>query len=326
MNTIIPIPGHQFQSGVSEGLFDLDFPAYKGDPGQNASALKKISKSMRFWEASMRQPDEPTPDMILGQILHLSVLESQKFGNGISHHIRPDTCMAERLQCPNCESVGTGKKCSKCKVERVTIQVEQDWNGNSKTCRQWLVDHADKPVISPDMAERASMMRHAILSEDLAADFIKNAHTEVSAFATDPVTGERLKARFDLIALSEDAFIIGDFKKCQDSDNEHAVARYFSDRKVHLQLAFYHRILELLTAQIPFPIRLLAGMIEDSIAPELIWWEMDEEGKSAGYAAWRKALDRYHFAKTLPETPGYDHSQPVRKLSLPRYVLQWDES
>lgn len=326
MNTIIPISGHQFQPGVSEGLFDLDFPTYKGDPGQNASALKKISKSMRFWEASMRQPDEPTPDMILGQILHLSVLESQKFGNGISHHIRPDTYMAERLQCPNCESIGTGKKCSKCKVERVASQVEQDWNGNSKTCRQWLLDHADRPIISPDMAERASLMRSAILSEDLAADFIKNAHTEVSAFATDPVTGERLKARFDLLAISEHAYIIGDFKKCQDSDSEHAVAKYHADRQVHLQLAFYHRILELLTAEIPFPIRILAGMIEDSIAPELVWWEMDEAGKSAGYDAWRKALDRYHFAKTLPKVPGYDRSQPIRKLTLPRYILNSDES
>lgn len=325
MNSITPTPGHKFQPGISEGLFDLDFPTYKGDPGQNASALKKISKSMRFWEASKKQPDKPSEDMIIGSLVHLSVLEPAQFGPDKSHYFKPATYLADRLQCPECGSITEGKKCAKCKVERVAIQIEQPWSGNSTTCQKWLEDHQDKPIIDSDASERVTMMRDAIMADEMAADFIKNAHTEVSAFATDPVTGERIKARFDLLALSEDAYIIGDFKKCQDADNEHSVAKYHADRQVHLQLAFYHRILELLTAEIPFPIRLLAGMIEDSIAPELIWWEMDGQGKSAGYAAWRKALDRYHFAKTLPKVPGYDHSQPVRKLSLPRYVINGDE-
>lgn len=326
MSSIIPVPGNQFQPGVSEGLFDLDFPTYKADPAINAGALKQISRSMRFWEASRRQPDDPTPDMILGQILHLSVLESQNFGNGVSHYIRPDTYMAERLQCPECESIGTGEKCSKCKVERIATQVEQDWNGNSKTCRQWLLDHADKPIISPDMAERAARMYRAIFDEPKAASFIKNSHTEVSAFTTDPETGQRLKARFDMLAIAEDAYIIGDFKKCEDSDNEHAVGRYFAKRQVHLQLAFYGHILRVITEgySIPFPIRLLAGMIEDSIAPELMWWEMDDASVSAGNDAWRKALGRYVTTKKSGTTPGYDQSQGVRKLSLPRYILNGD--
>lgn len=327
MKSITPRPGNEFQPGISEGLFDLDFATYCGDPGMNASALKAISKSVRYWEAKKKEPDDPTPDMILGSILHMSVLETQNFGNGKSHYIRPDTYKTDGMECqtPGCSAQGSvtdSATCGKCKKPRVKVEVEQAWSGNSNTCKQWLADHSDKPIISPDLAERASRMRDAILSEPVAAQFIANAHTEVSAFVTDPETGERLKARFDLLGILEDAFCISDFKKCQDSDNEHAVARYFLQRQVHLQLDFYRHILALLTKEIPFPIQLWAGMIEDSIAPELIWWQMDEPAQAAGNAAWRKALARFVAAKKSGTTPGYDRSQPVRKLSLPRYATE----
>lgn len=302
----------------SIGLFDLPFADYRADAGINASALKDISRSMRYWEAKKRQPDEPTRDMILGQILHKSVLESRDFGAGKSHYIRPDTYIAERLQCPQCESIGTGKKCSKCKVERVPVGVEQDWNGNSKTCQQWLLEHADKPIISPDDAECAALMRQAILDDEMAGDFIKAAWCEVSAFCVDPSTGERLKARFDMLALSKEGVVVGDLKKTQDADNKHAVARYFVQRQVHLQLAYYGHILETLGQK---DIRTLAGMIEDSISPELVWWELDDDDRSAGGGAWRKALKRYHDSKSAKTMPGYDKSEPIRKLKLPRWAL-----
>lgn len=325
MRSIVPQSGETFQMGISEGLFDLDTATYRADPAMNASSLKKISKSMRFWEASKRQPDAPTPDMQIGTLVHLSVLEPAQFGVDMSHYFKPATYQAERLECPICGSSTDSKTCRKCKVDRVTVTKEQPWSGNSDTCKQWTADHQDKPVIDSDASERVHMMRDAIMADEMAADFIKNAHTEVSAFATDPVTGERLKARFDMLAIAEDAYVIGDLKKCPDSDNEHEVAKYFVKRQVHLQLSFYGEILTLLTGEIKFPVRLLAGMIEDSIAPELVWWEMDSESILAGHAAWRKALDRYHFAKTLPKVQGYDHSQPVRKLSLPRYVINPQE-
>jgi len=301
---LAPLPQSEFISGVSEGIFDLDFDAYKNDSGINASALKKIIRSMKFWHASKLQPKEQTEDMLIGTLVHLGVLEPHRFGDGKSHYFKPTTY----------KDAKTGE--------------DKKWNGNAKVCQEWLENHADLPAISSQIGERVYSMKKAILDDEMAAEFLTNGHREVSLFCADPVTGERRKARLDVLCRGEDAVYIGDIKKMEDVDDEIAVNRTFTKWRYYLQFRFYYDLLDDLLSSDGTPppvIRALAGCIEDSIAPELVWWEMDEDGMIEGSKQWRKAIDRYHFSKINGTVPGYDKALKIRKLHLNAWRFKNEE-
>jgi len=297
---LIPQPSSAYVPNVSEGIFSLDAETYFADNGISQSSLKIIFRSMAHYEAHKAKPREQTPDMLVGSLVHAAVLEPHTFGEGKSHYVKPLTY----------KDAKTGE--------------EKKWNGNATPCKEWAESHSDLPVISQGLWENVLRMTAAIRADDLAGNALKNGHTEVAVFCNDPVTGQRRKARFDLLVRAEDGVYVIDLKKTRDARPE-AVSRTFAQWGYHVQADYYQTILADLCAKSggeELPVRMLYGMIEDEQPHGFMFYELGPKSLDKGASIWRTALDRYHFSKITGKVEGYDKSVRIRALELPAWELR----
>jgi hypothetical protein len=317
---MLPIqPSTAYVPNVSEGIFQLPQDIYRADTGINMSALKIMRRSVAHWKAA--GPKEPTPDMNLGTLMHLAVLQPERYGAGASHHIIPDTYPEFGMKCPSCGSVTQAKTCRECKADRFPVTEQVPWSPRSEYCRNWMEKHQDAIIVSKEDESRVEGMRSTIVNDLVGKNFVENGWREISVFCNDPISGVRRKCLFDLLALTAQDILIGDLKKVQNAEDPSNV---FAALSYHLQDAFYSATLaDLLRTAWPDhpPIRFIFGCVEGEPPFELLWHELDQESKMLGMEDWRIALDRYaEFLKTgVVEGYRKEPQRMIRPLKLPRW-------
>lgn len=92
---------------------------------------------------------------------------------------------------------------------------------------------------------RATKMQTRLFRHPYVRDlFAQGGESELSAFATDPVTGVDLRARFDRVVERDGKLIIIDYKTAMDA-SPHGFERAAAKFKYHVQDAFYRKVAKL---------------------------------------------------------------------------------
>lgn len=299
-------PESEWKEGM-EGFFRLSEQTYRQADGWSQSTLKHVLRSPACVEQAVRYPIVPTWSMELGTLTHNVILEPDTFGEGKSHYICPLKYEAE------------DSRTKKQIAEGVPYVPEyKPWSANSNVCKQWLKDHADKPVLTLEEHDTILAMKNQFHGDEFGSMFAKKGNGEVSVFHRDEETGIMLKGKLDLFAVAKNMFLIGDLKICADGD-EFEFAQQAARMKYHVQTAFYIDIVngEIARQKITTdsPTRFLHCTLENKRPHFLEWRELDAEAIHEGRLLCRRAIAE--FAKA--QESGF--FSMIRPISLPRWAV-----
>lgn len=271
----------------TEGIFQIPEEVYRSAPGISQSTLKDFAASATpaHFKQSLEEPDEPTPEMEFGTVLHAHVLQPESAAD--SFYLRPDTYPA--------------------KVKNIDVQ--KPWHGGAEWCKEWLSMRTNKPVLKAAAAAKIPAIVARVQAIPEAGSVIVNGQRELSFFKRDEETGLLLKARVDAIATDKNGLTwLVDLKKVRRGfASETEFAKTVFDRGYDVQDASYRFITG--------ASRMIFVAIESEPPYEVQQHALNEEFLSIGYSRWRAALLRYHQCALSGEWPGY--SGGIRLLPPP---------
>jgi hypothetical protein len=171
----------------------LSVADYHASPGISHTSLCRFAESPRHYHRSQNGvPEKDTAaddadeeddkgSRLLGTLTHLAILAPTAFGDGVSHHVKPDTF-----------------------TDPKTKEVKK-WNGRAQPCRTWLAMCSDKPCLTTREHRRILGARDAVLAHPLTGPMLAaRGANEVSVFARHPRTGLTLRVRPDRLTTSAD--------------------------------------------------------------------------------------------------------------------------
>lgn len=260
---------------------DLPMPDYLAAKGVSQSMLKLLAKSPSHLKYSVEHPAPSTPDQIIGTITHVAVFELDQLESCC--HVKPGSYQDSKT--------GDWKK----------------WNGNATPCKDWLLAHKDRPVISQDDYTTVLGIRDSVAVHPAAALALRNGKAEQSLFVEDPETGLLLKCRSDWMSGNACA----DLKTCLDASPAgfaKTIANYGYDIQGALTLDIC-KLLDLGKEHFIF----IAAEKEPPYAVGV--YQLDEESIEIGRQKYRRLLTHYLQCVTAKKWPAY--SQNIEFLSLP---------
>ena len=183
--------------GVDPAEYQFAPQPKRGDPAYvvSSSTMRKFGHCPWAWQQGKEQPR--TFSLDYGNLFETVLLMPDALQTRFI--IRPDTYTTTGMKCPQCGSVTDSAKCKDCKRDRVKIEVEKDWTGQSKTCQameeEWA--KAGKVVIEKDGNDKFPGLNQAqdaaavIRANTLARAFIDacNYQVHVAGEWTDKATG-----------------------------------------------------------------------------------------------------------------------------------------
>lgn len=169
------------------------------------SGLDLIAKSpLHYWSKYLdpnREPESPTPTLILGSAFHSIVLEPDRFND-------------EFAVAPN--------------VDRRTSAGKQLWSDFTEL-------NAGKTVLSSDQYDTIRKMRDAVMAQPSVEKLLSAGMAEQTIHWNDPETGVACKARPDFMSSTG---IVVDLKSTEDAGHD-GFARSCLNYRYHVQSAFY---------------------------------------------------------------------------------------
>lgn len=186
-------------NGIIDGMTDKEYFAVEA---ASNSGLKMVNKSPAHFMFAKNNPEDPTPDMILGSAAHKFILER-------NDALKVYASLPEGL-------------------DRRTKE-------GKATYEAFLKDNAGKTILTAEQMGLAESMAQALRNHPVASRLVRGGQRELATFWTDPETGVLCKCKPDI--LREDGFIV-DVKTTQDASPEgfsRAVAKF----RYHVQAAWY---------------------------------------------------------------------------------------
>ena len=257
---------------------------YRQHPAISRSALFKISESPEKFKYAQEHPEEPTPALIFGQVLHKIILE-------------PDTFSDQFIIAP--------------KVDRRTKAGKAEW-------AEFVESAKDKTVIDEDMFFTACEMKEAVLCNDFAKRLLDGEH-EKPFFWTDEMTGEECKCRVDCLTAVGDDLIIVDVKSTNNAETE-AFTRSAIKYGYDMQVAMYCEGVEKNTGKKPLFV-FIAIEKEPPYAINIM--QADELLHRRGYDLFRELIGIYHDCKQTGNWYGYlGKYNQINNLALPAWLAK----
>ena len=152
---------------------------YREHEGISKSALWEIRKSPLHFKWKMEHPQEDTPALIFGRAVHKWVLEEETFFDEFA--VAPI-------------------------VDKRTKDGKELW-------ASFELSAAGKDLIKAEDFEIIKAMKNELLKNEMAVNLLAGKK-ETSLFGTDELTGERIKARPDILTEIGDTLIVADYKSC----------------------------------------------------------------------------------------------------------------
>lgn len=222
------------KAGMEEGFYhaqtwaisNSDLKIFGGDSPRHY--FNKISGTP---EDDSGLTDEERKTRVMGQLVHLAILEPERFGRDKSHYVKPLTYPAT-------------KTTQKVKSGEMQIGDPIPWNGNATYCETWMNEHADKPIISEKEERRIVGARDAVLAHPVAGALLTSqGMNEVSVFAKHSATGLTLRMRADRLTEDEEGrpWVV-DLKSCPNVD---AFVKSARDFRYDIQSVVYTDVLAL---------------------------------------------------------------------------------
>lgn len=189
---------------------------YRGLPGLSNSAMKDLAISpLRFWHKHINpeQPaDEPTPEMQFGSALHCAVLEPDAFLDRYACEVSAEDypgCLVtmEDLRAWVRDHGHTPKGTRKQDVIAQVQALAADLPNDAPPVhifdvieRQQFAANQGKVTFKKADWLRIYRAAASLQSEPRVREIMREGAAEVPMFATDELTGVRLKARMDWVA------------------------------------------------------------------------------------------------------------------------------
>jgi hypothetical protein len=151
-------------------LLDQSAEEYHATSGASASRLNKMfKKSPAHMRHDLENPEEPTQAMIIGTATHSAILE-------------PDLFEKDWGRIP----VGDGRS-------------KAIKDAKADLIHEFGYDH----ILKAEVYDSIVGMRESVLENELAADLLGEANTEVSSYWVDEQTGVECKARIDAMPYQD---------------------------------------------------------------------------------------------------------------------------
>ncbi len=185
----------------------MPFDAYRSIEAANSHGLMRVLQSPAHYLHARNEPNNPTPAMVLGSLIHLAVLEPAKFE-------------AHVFCAPECDR--------RTKVGKALFEDFQ---------------HGLPPehiIATPSQYETVRGVQRALLAHPVMAGLMQTptGQSELTVVWQDPATGLDCKARFDRICWRDDRMIVIDLKSTSDASYK-AFSRDAANMKYDVQAAHY---------------------------------------------------------------------------------------
>jgi len=268
---------------AAAGCFVVGMPneAYHAYPGISKSGLDLIDRSPSHYR--YREPRETSRQMEIGTAIHCALLE-------------PDRYAHEYVL-----------------LREVSARTASEY-------KQACKEHPSERVLVSYEADRVAGMQEVVYAVAAARELLqREGWRELSAFGTDPETGELIKCRFDL--LTTDGIAV-DLKKTRDARPE-KFSRAVYDYRYHVQEAFYRHVFRCATGGKELAgYRLLA--VEEALPHSTVVYRLDDEAIAEGARQFRRNLNTYAACQASGDWHGYVIESEL--LSLPTWVMNQIEN
>jgi exodeoxyribonuclease VIII len=279
---------------VKPGLYkEIDFDTYAEWDAVNASTLNGFSRTpAHVYYDMLHGGKKQTPSLDLGWLVHLAVLEPERFE-------------AEVVVPP--------------KMDRRTKVGKGAW-------AQFQAEHSGKHFVDADTHLKAKAMSASVLKHPTAGEFFSGAGpSEISIVWEDAEHGLRCKARIDKVGTIGDWPVVADLKTTRNASRR-SFERTIFEYGYHIQAAHYLSGLETLYP-IPNgqPFRQFIFFTVESDAPHCVAaYQLDDIALEEGYSALRRYLSQWSECTSLGKWPGY--ADGVEYAGLPPWALKiWSE-
>ena len=177
-------------------IYDLDAPIYRAQDGISKSSLDDFAICPAYYKARKDGlvENEESPAMSYGTLVHSVLLDG-----GADYYEKPE-----------------------------------GMNFATKEGKAWKAEHADKQIVSAEMAATLAATETAVNNHPHAAMILRNGKCEVSMFGVHRETGLPIKGRADFIGQG----YIADIKTTRDASNR-AISSDIKKRRYHVQAAMY---------------------------------------------------------------------------------------
>jgi hypothetical protein len=246
-------------------IHDLSAEIYHRIPRVSNSGLSHLLKSPSHYNAWTLQKPEQTAAQELGNLVHLAILEPQKF-------------YLSYAKAPECD--------------RRTKEGKALWESA-------LAKNAGKSLLKQDEFERIEAIMEKVYSHPRASSLLKNGRAEDSFFWEDSELGVACKARADY--LRNDGVLID--VKTTESAGHRDFQRAVGTWNYHRQVAFYTDGIAEATGQEIGHCVLMA--VEKTYPYEVALYVLDEDAINRGRAQVEKLMDVYAKCVRENSWPGY---------------------
>lgn len=255
---------------------------YRASEGVSRSQLWRLKESPEKFKYAEEHPEEPTPALIFGQMVHKLVLE-------------PDTFDDEFAVMPE--------------VDRRTKEGKAIWS-------KFASGNGDKMLVRQADYETALAMKNALLQNDLVAKLLSGKH-EVPLFWTDELTGEKCKVRLDCFTPLSSGAIVIDYKSTNDASTE-SFMRSAVNYGYDFQAAMYSEGVKKVTGK-DAVFYFIAQEKEPPYAFNVL--AADDRFVKRGYDTFRELLGIYHECKVSGNWYGYmGIENQINLLELPAWL------
>ena len=257
---------------------------YREHEGISKSALWEIRKSPLHFKWKMEHPQEDTPALIFGRAVHKWVLEEETFFD-------------EFAIAPICD--------------KRTKEGKETWNS-------FELASVGKDLIKSEDFEIIRSMKAELLKNEMVVNLL-SGKKETSLFGVDDLTGEKIKARPDILTEIGDTLIVADYKSCESAETD-AFMRSALNYGYHLQVAMYSEVVKQNYGKEPIFIFIAQEKVEPYAVNIL---QADKYFHQYGVDTFRELIGIYHDCKVNDRWYGLEGTfNQVNNLSLPEWLLK----
>jgi len=319
-----------------QGLIHCSNDEYHAAPGMSKSKLDAIAISpLNYWDQHInpdREPREYKHCFAVGDGTHKLVLEpgtfEETYAVGFDKSAHPDAL--DTMADMKAELAKLKQPVSGSKPELAARLVEAGFPADRILLNLEAAHNQTMtgkvPMPAGDYKHMMAMLR-AVNSHHTAAGLLRGAFTEQSFFTTteevaiDPVTGAPMptevlrKCRLD--ALSANGAILLDLKTTDDV-SQSAFDKTISQRRYHVQAAWYLDILKLLYGK-EAPTHFAFIAVQKRRPYDVAVHFVTEDHLSLGRYLYRRDLDQYLRCQLTNQWPGVDAGQIIESR-----LTSWD--
>lgn len=257
---------------------------YRQHDGISRSQLWKIRESPEKFKYAMENPEEPTPALLFGQVVHKLILEPEDFDSDFV--VAPE-------------------------VDKRTKEGKAAW-------AEFEASVDGRQIVKQADFYKAQDMVNALMAIPMVQTLFTGEH-EVPLFWTDQMTGEPCKVRLDCAHELSDRLLIVDYKSTNDASTE-AFIRSAINYGYDFQAAMYTEAVKQTMGQ-KTDFIFVAQEKDPPYAVNIL--RADELLLQRGFDTFRELLGIYHDCNVSGNWYGYlGPEESLNTLGLPAWLAK----